>query len=196
MKINYLTTNQLKYSIAKNFFNSIDGFELIQHSFEVPEIQAASCEEVARQSAVYAAHELGEPCVVMDAGFFIEALNGFPGPFVKYVNEWLTEEQLLRMLSDSDSRAAHFTDALAIGFPDGTATVFSHKTIGTLANEGQYSPSKWPVNSLFIPKDHVTPLGLMSEEDQSDFWSIENKNWKKLVNSLTSSQAAESNTIL
>jgi len=187
MKINYLTTNQLKYSIAKNFFNSIEGFDLIQHSFHVPEMQAETCEEVARQSAIYAANELGEPCVVMDAGFFIEALNGFPGPFVKYVNEWLSEEQLLRMLSEKDSRSTYFMDALAIGFPDGTARVFSHKTVGTLANEGEYTPSKWPVNSLFIPKDHTTPLGLMSDKDQSDFWSTENQNWEKLVNHLTDS---------
>lgn len=185
MKINYLTSNKLKFAIAAQFFDSVGDYELVQHSFQVPEIQDPSCEEIARQSAVYAAKEIGEMCVVMDAGFYIEALNGFPGPFVKYVNEWLSEARLLRMLDESDSRTAYFTEALAIGFPDGTAKVFSHKTMGRLAGEGEYTPSDWPANSLFIPDGHSTPLGRMSEQGQTDFWHSENVNWQKLTQYLS-----------
>lgn len=185
MKINYLTTNKLKFEVAKQFFSSAEEYELAQHSFQVPEVQDASCEEIARQSAIYAAKELGEPCVVMDVGFSIDALNGFPGPFVKYINEWLSESQLLSMLSETDTRAACFTDALAIGFPDGTAKVFSHKVMGRLAKEGEYLASEWPVNSLFIPDGHSVPLGLMTKQEQTDFWHSETKNWQKLVEYLT-----------
>ena len=151
MKINYLTTNKLKFNVARHFFSSTDKYELVQHTFAVPEIQDDSCEEIARRSAVYAAKELGEICVVMDAGFFIPVLNGFPGPFVKYTNEWLSEDRLLRMLDENDSRTAYFIDALAVGFPDGSAKVFSHKNMGRPANKGEYKPFKWPANSLFIP---------------------------------------------
>ena len=181
MKINYNTTNKLKFEITKQFFDSADGYELVQYSLEVPEIQDASCEEVARHSAVYAAKELGEACVVMDAGFSVNALNGFPGPFVKYVNEWLSEDRLLRMLDENDDRSAHFTDALAIGFPDGTAKVFSQKIMGRLAQRGEYTPSKWSANSLFIPEGYSMPLGSMSEQEQTDFWHDGNKNWPRLV---------------
>lgn len=181
MKINYLTTNQFKFGIAKQFFDAIEGYELIQHSFHVPEVQEASSEEVARQSAIYAARELGEACVVMDVGLSINALNGFPGPFVKYINEWLSEEQLLRMLDKKDDRTAYFIDALAIGFPDGTTKVFTHKTMGRIAAKGEYTPSKWPANSLFIPDNYSIPLGRMTEQEQTDFWDSENKNWEKLT---------------
>lgn len=181
MKINYLTTNKFKFEIAKQFFSSANGYELVQHSFQVSEVQDVSCEEIARQSAIYAAKELGEACVVMDVGFSIDVLNGFPGPFVKYINEWLSEDRLLRMLSEDSDRTAYFTDALAIGFPDGTAKVFSHKILGRLAKEGEYKPSKWPANSLFIPDGHSIPLGLLSAQEQTDFWHSENKNWQKLT---------------
>jgi len=169
MKLNYLTTNKLKFEIAKRFFSTTNEYELVQLTHHVPEIQDTSCEEIARQSAIHAAQQIGEPCVVMDAGFFIPALNGFPGPFVKYVNEWISEERLLRMLDASDDRTAYFTDALAVGFPDGTAKVFSHNTMGRLANKGEYQPSKWPANSLFIPAGHTTSLGSLSNEAQTDF---------------------------
>lgn len=181
MKINYLTTNNLKFEIAKRFFNTTNEYELIQLTHHVPEIQDTSCEEVAQQSALHAAQQIGEPCIVMDAGFFILALNGFPGPFVKYINEWISEEQLLRMLGANDDRTAYFTDALAVGFPDETVKVFSHKTMGRLANEGEYLPSKWPANSLFIPDGHTTPLGSLSTEAQTDFWHSQNENWPNLV---------------
>lgn len=185
IKINFLTTNELKFAIAKQFFGSADGYELVQHSFQVPEEQNALCEDIARQSAIYAAKEIGEACVVMDAGFFINALNGFPGPFVKYINEWLSEDRLLRMLDENDDRTAYFTDALAVGFSDGTAKVFSHRTTGRLAKQGEYTPSNWPVNSLFIPDGYSAPLGLMSEKEQTDFWHSESKNWQKLTEYLS-----------
>ena len=181
MKINYLTTNNLKFEIAKRFFNAIREYELVQLTHHIPEIQDTSCEEIARQSAIHAAQQIGEPCIVMDAGFFIPALNGFPGPFVKYVNEWISEERLLRMLDTNDNRAAYFTDALAVGFPDGTAEVFSHRTMGRLANKSEYRPSKWPANSLFIPDGHTIPLGSLSNEAQTDFWASQNENWPKLI---------------
>lgn len=181
MRINYLTTNSLKFEIARQLFDSINEHELVQHAFSVPEVQDASCEEIARQSAVFAAEKIGEPCVVTDAGFFIPALGGFPGPFVKYINDWISEEQLLRMLNESDDRTAYFTDALAIGFPDGTTQVFSYKTMGRLAKEGEYSPSKWPANSLFIPEGYSQPLGSLSDDEQARFWAEENQTWSRLV---------------
>lgn len=191
MKINYLTSNQLKFKIAQQFFKDVPDVELVQHSFAVPEIQDSSCEVIAQDSAVYAAKQLGEPCVVMDAGLFIEALGGFPGPFVKYINEWLTEDQIVRLLADDDNRSAYFLDALAIGYPDGSAEVFSYKTPGTIAKPGQYEASKWPANSLFIPLGHSQPLGLMSENEQADFWQQENKTWSLLVDFLAAQPSAK-----
>lgn len=108
MRINYLTSNTLKFKVAQNYFADATGFELIQHTFDAPEIQDGSCEEIARYSAVYAAQQIGEPCIKMDAGFFIPSLGGFPGPFVKYVNEWLSEEKYLRLLDGEADRRPTF----------------------------------------------------------------------------------------
>jgi len=180
MRLNYLTTNQFKFEVAQQYFHAVSGYELVQHSFHVPEVQGATCEEVAEQSAIYAAKELEEPCVVMDVGFSIAALNGFPGPFVKYINEWLSEKQILRMLDETDDRTAHFIDVLAVGFPDGTVKTFSHITAGRLAKEGEYVSTKWPANSLFIPTGYSVPLGSMSDQLQKDFWLNESRNWQNL----------------
>lgn len=170
MKINYLTTNTLKFKLASNYFDGLAGYELAQHTFDAPEIQDVSCAEVARYSAVYAAKEIDEPCIKMDVGLCITALGGFPGPFVKYINDWLSEGKLLAMLVGEDNRTAYFMDATVIGFPDGSFKTFERKVPGRIANPGEYEPSKWPANSLFIPDGYDIPLGKMTNEEQETFW--------------------------
>ena len=170
MKINYLTTNELKFKIAQNFFAQLDGYELVQQELETPEIQSTSCEEIARFSAGFGAQAIGEPCVKMDAGFFIPVLGGFPGPFVKYVNDWLSEEEYLALLEGKSDRSAYFIDATAIGFPDGSSKVFTKKYEGRIAKRGEYVPSKWPANSLFIPDGYDVPLGSMTDAQQEAYW--------------------------
>ncbi len=180
MKINYVTNNKMKFEIAAAYFvNITDDYELVQYEIDTPEIQDGSVEEIARQSALWAAKETGEICVKMDAGFFIAALKGFPGPFVKYVNEWLTQEDYLRLLADKPDRSAYFEDATAIGFPDGTSEVFDLKIYGSLALEGDEQNTKWPANLLFVPEGYDHTLGSMSPEDQNKFWG--DGNWPKLI---------------
>jgi XTP/dITP diphosphohydrolase len=170
MKINHLTTNKLKFKIAQNYFAGLLEYELVQHSFDTPEIQSNSCEEIARYSAVFAAKAIDEPCIKMDAGFFIPALGGFPGPFVKYVNEWLSEEKYLALMEGETDRSMYFEDATVVAFPDGSSQSFVKKYTGRIAEPGNYTPSKWPANSLFIPDGYDQPLGSLSDEAQEDYW--------------------------
>ena len=170
MKINYLTTNELKFKIAQNYFDEIPEHTLVQHTFDTPEIQDKSCEEIARQSAVFAAGQIGEPCIKLDAGFFIVALGGFPGPFIKYVNDWLNEEKYQALLDGEVDRRAYFFDATAVAFPDGSSRVFTKQYPGTLARRNEYLPTKWPANSLFIPDGYDRPLGAMTTEEQESYW--------------------------
>ena len=170
MKINYLTTNELKFKIAKNYFDELPDAELVQQTFETPEIQAETCEEIATYSALFAAKQLGEPCVKMDAGFFIPALGGFPGPFVKYVNNWLSEEKYLALMEYETDPSVYFEDATAVAFPDGTVKNFTKQYNGTIAEPGNYTSSKWPANSLFIPDGYDRPLGSMSDKEQEEYW--------------------------
>jgi XTP/dITP diphosphohydrolase len=180
MKINYVTTNKMKFEIAEAYFKKMSGdYELVQYEIDTPEIQDVSTEEIARQSALWAAKRTGEICVKMDAGFYINALNGFPGPFVKYVNDWLTQEDFLKLLENKSDRTAYFEDATAIAFPDGRSQVFSLKTLGELSTKANPANTKWPANLLFIPEGYDIPLGSMSSKDQNDFWG--DGNWPKLI---------------
>jgi len=180
MRINYVTTNTMKFEIAQAYFAKLPGdYELVQCAIDTPEIQDASVEEIARQSAVWAAKEIGEPCIKMDAGFFITALNGFPGPFVKYINDWLTQDDFLGLLDGKDDRSAYFEDATAIGFPDGSSEVFSLKSHGSISLVKDQHNTRWPANLLFVPTGHDHALGSLSAEEQNKFWG--DGNWPRLI---------------
>lgn len=171
MKINFVTTNTLKFEIAREYLAGRAGeFELAQFAIDTPEIQDTSVKEIALQSARWAAEQTGESCVKLDVGFCIEVLDGFPGPFVKYVNDWLTQDDLLRLMHGKANRRAYFEDALAIAHPDGSSKVFTEKSWGSLATKGDSKNTKWPVNSLFIPEGHSKTLSAMSDTEQNVYW--------------------------
>ncbi len=185
MKVNYVTTNTMKFEVAQAYFDKLsDDYELVQYKIDTPEIQSTSTIDIARQSALWAAKETGEICIKMDAGFFINALKGFPGPFIKYVNDWLTQEEFLALLSNKDDRSAYFEDATAVAFPDGRSEVFSLKTYGSVSTQINPVSDKWPANLLFIPEGHTEALGFLSPEEQNKFWG--DGNWPQVIQFLES----------
>jgi len=171
MRVNFVTGNKLKFDIAKAFFVPLgEGFDLNQLAIDLPEIQAETVEEVAFFSAREAVKAVGEPCIVSDAGLIIEALDGFPGPFLKYVNKWIGIDGYLKLLSGTSNRRAYFEDTLAVAFPDGTVKTFTRREYGTIAEEAEETQPGWAGNDLFIPDGYDKPLGKLSYDDQVAFW--------------------------
>lgn len=63
---------------------TIIGFPLAIESLDLAEIQSMNLEEVAMAKAREAYQRIGRPLIVDDVSFEVEALNGFPGPLVKW----------------------------------------------------------------------------------------------------------------
>jgi len=77
------------------------------------EIQSDSLEEIASASVVEAFEKSRLPIVVEDAGLFVQALNGFPGPYAAYVYRTLGNQGLLKLLERVDDREATFRSVVA-----------------------------------------------------------------------------------
>src|SRR3989344_556765 len=111
-EIIFVTGNKYKFRVAqKSLMGS--GFKLVQKKLETPEIQSDLVEEVSAFSAKWAANILKKPVVVSDGGCYIEALNGFPGPFIKYINKWLSAGDLLNLMKGKKNRRVFWRDCLA-----------------------------------------------------------------------------------
>ena len=77
------------------------------------EIQSESLDEIAQASAVETFQRYGLPIVVEDAGLFVDALKGFPGPYAAYVYKTLGNKGLLRLMESTDKRKAKFKSVVA-----------------------------------------------------------------------------------
>ena len=65
------------------------------------EIQSESLEEIAKTSVIEAFEKCNLPVIAEDAGLFIHALKGFPGPYAAYVYKTIGNRGLLQLMETS-----------------------------------------------------------------------------------------------
>jgi len=80
---------------------------------KTPEIQSESLKEIAEASVAEAFKRCHLPVIVEDAGLYIEALNGFPGPYTAYVYKTIGNKGLVRLMENVEDRKAKFQSAVA-----------------------------------------------------------------------------------
>jgi XTP/dITP diphosphohydrolase len=77
------------------------------------EIQSDSLEEIAQASAVDALKKSNLPIIVEDAGLFIEAVKGFPGPYAAYAYRTIGNKGVLKLMENVENRKATFRSVVA-----------------------------------------------------------------------------------
>ena len=107
----FVTENKPKFDNANIVLKAHD-IILKQKAFPLIEIQSHSLLEIAKYKARQAFDVLKKPLVVKDDGWYFTSLNGFPGSYMKYINEWLSADDLLRLLAPYKNREIIFRDGL------------------------------------------------------------------------------------
>ena len=77
------------------------------------EIQSESLQEIASTSVINAFKCTGLPIFVEDAGLFINALGGFPGPYAAYVYKAIHNSGILKLMEGTVDRLAKFQSVIA-----------------------------------------------------------------------------------
>jgi XTP/dITP diphosphohydrolase len=128
----FATKNNGKYVEAAQIASEY-GVELAHLSLEKHEVQDDDLSKIASFAAEEAVRESKIDCVVAeDAGFFVEALQGFPGPYSSYVYSKLGVEGILKLMKDVTERDAYFCSALAYS-QEGHSFCFEGKVNGTVS---------------------------------------------------------------
>lgn len=153
-EIRFVTGNAGKVAFLKSQLDP-DKYRVLQDGLAVPEIQADTVLEIASYKARYAYDKLQKPLVVQDSAFHVNALNGFPGPYVKYFMQTIGIKGLLRLMKDTKDRSAVFEHALVYIDGHGRPHPFVSKlTTGTLAQaayEGKYDGAWSDLWNIYIP---------------------------------------------
>lgn len=173
MSIAYVTGNQSKFQNASAFLQTV-GVTIYQASVPVDEIQAGTGIEVAIRKAHDAYAQLREPLFINDAEWAIPALGGFPGPYMKYIVGWLTQQDLLKLMEEKADRSLILRDTVV--YYDGSVErVFTHEVHGKILTSPQGEPRGPFVTQIFslrrdgksIAED--TTIGF--SEDEAILWA-------------------------
>jgi XTP/dITP diphosphohydrolase len=103
IEILYATGNKIKFQLAHEICNKFE-ITLTQHGLDVPEIQGEDGEAIAMDKAAKAYAKFQKPLVISDDNWIIPGLNGFPGPYMKSMNDWFTADDWLRLTRQLSDR--------------------------------------------------------------------------------------------
>ena len=171
-KITYVTGNWAKIASAKQYLEPL-GIEIDNIKMETPEIQADDVAEVAKYSAKWAANELGIPVIKNDTGFFIDYYKGFPGAYMKYMDETLGVDGFLKLMDGVEDRSAYLKEAIAYCEPGGEPIVFEGITKGSISYESSGEYGWGTIDHLFIPEGEKVTLGNFPDKERWNFWSVD-----------------------
>ena len=164
----YLTSNESKFTEAKNYLSSLN-IQIEQKKLDIPEIQSDSSSEISKFSAEYAKKTIKEAFFVMDRSLHIEGLGGFPGPYVKYVNNWFVVDNLISLFDNLSSYDAYWQTSIAYS-GDKDITVFDGKLYGSIIKQPKGTKG-WLFDRFFVPKESSKTLAEMSEKEGDEFWT-------------------------
>jgi len=112
----FVTGNVYKFNEARRVLAEYD-VATAMLNLEAVEIQDDNVENIAKASAVDAAKKSNLPVFVEDAGLFVKALNGFPGPYSSYVFRSVGTKGILKLMQNEKKRDAYFLSVVAFSNP-------------------------------------------------------------------------------
>ncbi|HDQ05782.1 MAG TPA: XTP/dITP diphosphatase [Candidatus Bathyarchaeota archaeon] len=145
----FVTSNIHKFLEARNVLSEYN-IATAKLRVEAVEIQDDSLENIAKYSVQDAVKNCGLPVFVEDAGLFIEALNGFPGPYSRYVYDTVGLDGILKLMENVENRDAYFMSVIGFGSPEEQPICFVGKVEGKISLQKR-GTAGFGYDPIFIP---------------------------------------------
>ena len=160
----FATSNENKVREANRVLRRY-GIEVVPLRVKKLELQSPSLSEISLFAARHAYIVTRLPVFVEDSGLFVEALNGFPGPYSNYVFRTLGVKGILKLMSRVSNRRAWFESAVAIVLPP-YEKVFVGRVYGKIAEQARGSGG-FGFDPIFIPEGESRTFGEMDIDEKN-----------------------------
>src|SRR3989338_8425526 len=117
MKTYFITGNLNKFKEAKEILPEIEQIE-----FELPEIQEIDAKKIIREKLNEAIKKKKGNFFCEDTSLYINALNGLPGPLIKWFMQTLGNKGIFRLIKNQKDKSA--IAKTIIGYTNGKNTLF------------------------------------------------------------------------
>ncbi|KAF9912266.1 nucleoside triphosphate pyrophosphohydrolase ham1 [Linnemannia zychae] len=146
-KLVFVTGNKNKLAEARGIIG--DHFQLDSHNIDLPELQGTS-QEIAIEKCRMASKIVNGPVFTEDTGLGFNALNGLPGPYIKWFLEGVGLEGLNKMLVGfSDKGAAAYCNIAYTTGPDVEPVLFEGRVEGKIVDAR--GPTRFGWDPIFQP---------------------------------------------
>jgi non-canonical purine NTP pyrophosphatase (RdgB/HAM1 family) len=148
---------------------------------DLPEIQSLDLGAVLRAKADAAAHHATRPFVVEETGLELAALNGFPGPLVKWMLQAIGADGIARLAVAAGDAAARARCRLL--YRDAAGDVEAEGvTEGSLVVPGR-GDRGFGWDPVFLPAGEARTYGELADADK-DRLSHRGRAWRELARRL------------
>jgi inosine triphosphate pyrophosphatase len=134
--ITFVTGNKKKLEEIKQILStgSDISYEITNQKLDLPELQGTP-EEIAKEKCRQAAKQVNGPVFTEDTSLCFNALNGLPGPYIKWFLEQCGHDGLNKMLDGFDDRSAYAQTIVAYTTgPDEEVYIFHGRTNGRIVS--------------------------------------------------------------
>ena len=115
--IHFITSNHQKFASLQKLLQPL-GVDLQQLDYDFDEGRGLDIQTIAKSKLSQAKKVFpNKRLIVDDRGFFIPALKGFPGPFVKLLLDSFSYPGIIKLMQGETDRRAIFS--FAVGYFDG-----------------------------------------------------------------------------
>ena len=157
MSITFVTGNKHKHREVQEVLTNYD---VVMQDIDLPEIQGTD-DEIIMHKAEYATKIVKGPFIVEDSSLEYDALNGMPGPYVKWFLKSIGNDGLVKILDGYDDKGANAICNIA--YYDGTNIhLFKGVTHGSIVPSAGTSKFGW--DNIFKPDGFKQTYGEIPPE--------------------------------
>lgn len=174
MNIYYATKNKSKVQSLRRDLKEYD-IKVIQIPLDLYEPRSYDVVEIANKKIISAYDKIKKPTVVLDAGFYIYSIKGFPRAFVNFALETIGIEGILDLVKNKE-RKCEFTECLS--YLDSSLEnplFFVSKVKGEIAYEpkGKMKKHLWSeLGRIFIPDGSQKTLAELTYNEYLEWRKI------------------------
>jgi inosine triphosphate pyrophosphatase len=165
-EITFITGNQKKADYLAKYL----GLPIKHVKLDLDEIQSMDLKEIVEHKVRQAYNEVYMPVIVEDVALEFAALNGLPGPFIRFFVEEVPFETICSMI---DGKTRKATARCVFGYYDGKdLKLFEGKLDGEIP-EKPAGEKGFGWDKFFIPEGYkVTRAELNEEDDRKTYLQI------------------------
>lgn len=158
MAITFITGNQKKADYLARYL----GHPVAHVKVALDEIQSLDLKEIVEHKVQQAYEKVQSPVIVEDVSLEFEALNGLPGPFIRFFVESVPFERICAMINGQSRRA---TAKCVFGFYDGEELALFEGSLGGSIAEAPAGEGGYGWDQIFIPDGYTVTRAQLNEED-------------------------------